>query len=68
MKTNYITNNINYTFEISKIIFKIYWYFIREIIKCEPNSVSDLINEEKSVNLLIEIDEDENILKINKRG
>ncbi len=47
MKTNYETNNINYTFEISKIIFKIYWYFIREIIKCEANSISALINEEK---------------------
>ena len=46
-KKYYITANINYPFETSKVIFKIYWYFIREIIKCDFTDVSALINEEK---------------------
>lgn len=37
-------------------------------ILLDAQLIDNLINEEKSINLLIEIDEDENILRINKRG
>lgn len=45
-KNHYLNKNVNYVFETPKIIYKIYWYFIREITRCSPTTISEFINED----------------------
>lgn len=45
-KTSYSNQNLIYSFELSKIVFKIYWYFIRNIIKCKSSDINELIDED----------------------
>ncbi len=52
-KDSFQNKNIKYSFETSKIIFKFYWLFIREIIEYKTNVINNVINDEIVKNYII---------------
>lgn len=42
-KQVYACEGVTYPYETYKVVFKIYWYFIRRIIKCDPETVTCLL-------------------------
>lgn len=44
-KSFYQTKNVAYDFETPKVIFKVYWYFARQILKCPLNELNNLIKD-----------------------
>ncbi|MCI9196959.1 MAG: hypothetical protein HFH55_03490 [Lachnospiraceae bacterium] len=45
-KRFFSSKNVTYSFEMSKLIFKIYWYFARKIFFCKIDEVINFINED----------------------
>lgn len=45
-KVSFSCENVTYSFEMSKVIFKIYWYFVRKIFSCRSDDIIDFINED----------------------
>lgn len=45
-KAYFSSKNVTYSFEMSKVIFKIYWYFARKIFFCKSDDINGFINED----------------------
>lgn len=45
-KFYFSSKNVTYSFEMSKIVFKIYWYLIRKIFSCSSDDIIDFINKD----------------------
>lgn len=45
-KNIHSNKDVTFSFEMHKVIFKIYWYFIKNIICCNNEDINDFINED----------------------
>lgn len=45
-KNIHSNKDVTFSFEMHKVIFKIYWYFIKNIICCNNKEINDFINED----------------------
>lgn len=45
-KRSYSSKNVTFPYEMCKVVFKIYWYFIREIVCCDVAEINAFLNED----------------------